>query len=1431
MMSKTSSSAGSAARARRSIFLRVSHAFAAALLVATAPVAFAIQPVTSSQRVAPQAAPHAQDLDVQPELETSVGLVLGVSPHAGVDTFLTRNKGEWEMRWDRRADRPELIQGSGIALIPGKGNALTASSLGLPANEPTDIAVVETRLRDFIAANDDLLRSRGLEFRLDPESSVPYGDGSTHWFVEFAQYAHDIRVKDAHLFFRISHGNIVQFGSHLVAPVKIDATPVSTAANAFDLAVREMAFPAGSVVKDLIEPGELSFVPVAANGANVHDAYLGADGAGYAHRLVWRFVFRIDGNAATYEVLFDAKSNRLVDVRDLNDYVSATVSGGIYPTTNTDAEVVVPFPYTTVTNGSAKITDALGIYDYAGGSATLALNGQYFRIVDTCGSISLANSTDGDLNLGTSAGTDCTTPGFGGAGNTHASRTGFYHLTKINEKARAILPTNTWLKSKVTANMNLNQVCNAYWDGSALNFFKSGTSTGGTFCSDTGEIAAVFLHEWGHGLDTNTGGAASEYGSGEAVGDTFAFLETKDACIGKNFTPSKACHNCNATCTGVRDMSAFALGGSHTIATPANVTSTTGIDCNAYLGLNGIACPYNRPDTGTAYRGPMGWEGHCESYIASTANWDLAQALVTRFGTADGYTAMDRIWYGSLTPSKSAYRIASGGTCNVNATVDGCGSNNWYTVFLAADDDDGNLSNGTPNACRIWDAFNAHGIACGTRPACSGDAPDFTLNVPTPSQLMCAPGSTTYTVDIGSALGFSNPVTFATSGAPTGITATVSPNPAAPGSSATLTVNATGAATAGTSTITISGTAPASAGHSANVQLQVAVGVPGAPVQTAPANNATGVARTPAFSWAADPAAITYTVEIATDSAFANIVASGTSNTSSWTPASALAPTTTYYWRVRSNSPCGNSANSPTFTFTTGVTFPEPYCAVTFPSSVEPITRVNFTGINNPSSATVGGSPALEDFLGVAGGAAIAGQSYPIAIEGNTAGSFSTYISVYADWNHDGTFGTGEKYDIGVITNSTGADGKQATGTVAVPAGALSGNTRFRVIKKYSSSVAYPTACNTAGYGQAEDYTVTVQAAGSNYTIGGTASGLTASGLKLSLNSGAQTLDVASGATTFQFANPVPDNSAYDVQILAQPTGLTCSLSGNTGTVSGGNVTSVAVNCAPTPTYTIGGTVSGLTASGLKLSLNGGAQTLDVASGASSFQFANAVANGIVYNVEISTQPSSQICSVSGGSGTVSGGDVTSIAVTCASIPTYTIGGTVSGLTGSGLKLSLNGNAQTLDVASGATSFQFANPVADGTHYTVEVITQPTGLTCAASSNSGDVTGGNVTNVSIVCTPQAATYSVGGTIIRLSSAGMVLSLNDTQTMGVSANVTAFTFPGKLPDVTAYSVKVQTQPAGLFCTVRNGTGTIAGANVTDVVVDCLDRIFANGFDGG
>jgi Zn-dependent metalloprotease len=647
------------------------------------------------------------DLDVHPSLDTVRSLhgahganTAGISQATALSRFYAENSNQWEVRWDSRADRANLIQGVGVPVLPGRGNSLTAARAGL-SGEPR-VSDVERVLRGFMNQYPELFRVSQEELRLNPKSTVNVGENHEVWFVEFQQVRNGVPVEGANVYFRINNGNIIQFGTEKVAEVNVATTPKIT---------REAAFAAvlGAIrsniaeVSEIVNAGQLKIIPMLTAGERPGELYKGAAGSGYRHALVWEISFRRAEDPATYQAWVNARTGKVLQLVDVNDY--AQVTGGIYPTTNTDAEVVRGLPSCNVTNSTVKVTDSAGNYTYGGGTATVTLNGKYIRISDACGSISKSDSSTGNIAFGTSGGTDCTTPGSGGAGNTHAARTGFYHLTNINRKAASFYPSNSWLAGTLTANMNINNTCNAFWNGSTVNFYRSG---GG--CSNTGEIAAVFLHEWGHGMDTNSGGSASDKGSGEAVGDTFAFLETKNGCIGPNFRPGVNCANCTA-CTGVRDVDDFSLGGSATIAKPSNVASDTGINCDRYT------CPYTSGLS--AYQGPMGYEGHCESYIASSANWDLAQSLTSYWGTTTGWSKMDAIWYKSLTPSKSAYQVASGGKCNPAATVNGCGSTNWYTVFLSADDDDGNLTNGTPNGCRIWDAFNAHGIACGSRPACT----------------------------------------------------------------------------------------------------------------------------------------------------------------------------------------------------------------------------------------------------------------------------------------------------------------------------------------------------------------------------------------------------------------------------------------------------------------------------------------------------------------------------------------------------------------------------------------------------------------------------------------------------------------------------------------------------------------------------------------
>ena len=104
-----------------------------------------------------------------------------------------------------------------------------------------------------------------------------------------------------------------------------------------------------------------------------------------------------------------------------------------------------------------------------------------------------------------------------------------------------------------------------------------------------------------------------------------------------------------------------------------------------------------------------------------------------------------------------------------------------------------------------------------------------------------------------------------------------------------------------------------------------------------------------------------------------------------------------------------------------------------------------------------------------------------------------------------------------------------------------------------------------------------------------------------------------------------------------------------------------------TADYSIGGSITGLTTSGLELQ-NNSTDDLTISGGATSFTFATRVASS--YAVTVKTQPTGLTCSLSNASGTATA-DVTNIAISCVN-QDYSIGGSITGLTGSGLVLQNN---------------------------------------------------------------------------------------------------------------------------------------------------------------
>ena len=430
----------------------------------------------------------------------------------------------------------------------------------------------------------------------------------------------------------------------------------------------------------------------------------------FDYRLAWVVRASIRDDGGTWEGLVDAATGELIAFEDKNQYVGRKAVGGVYPVSNDQRPLdgieqhPWPLPYLNVATATGAITtDAGGHIGCAVGTLQTALVGRHVRINDACGAIN-ETSVLGDLDLGfgpTATASDCVVPPGHSPGDTKAARSGFYELTRINQQARGYLPTNVWLQSALLANMNVNSTCGALWSGTGFVQFYRESAT----CRNSGEIAAIFDHEWGHGMDNNGVNPAIS-NPAEGIADVHAFLRLNTSCIGRGFFRNMVCGgygnacigNPATGCTGVRDIDF----DQRACGRPATITSVTTGFPNGFCvdGIQRPACP-----TGTA--GPCGRLGHCEAALIGETAFDLGRRDLPASGL-DANTSHElatRLFFlGSQT-------VTAWYTC---AVCGGCSATGGYLNVLAADDDDGNLANGTPHMLAIRAAFERHQIHCAT---------------------------------------------------------------------------------------------------------------------------------------------------------------------------------------------------------------------------------------------------------------------------------------------------------------------------------------------------------------------------------------------------------------------------------------------------------------------------------------------------------------------------------------------------------------------------------------------------------------------------------------------------------------------------------------------------------------------------------------------
>jgi hypothetical protein len=721
--------------------LRLTGALFITVILSGAAIAFAAD--------APQGDPVASRSTGHPDLFiASVHLPLDQLPSAlasGLRVSLSGLSINPDLAaFDLRAGRfGSLVAKTPLVPGAGVGNTLTWAVLGrlAPATDAAYRDAAWQAFRAWLQANQGVLGVNSAELGA-PNVSAYENNRLMHIYAP--RVYGGVPVRDSFVKATLNSGNLVLYATRNWGTIDISTTPTLSADAARGILAGHLS---GFTVSEFGSP-ELGIVPLV-SGANPEASV----GNGYAYRLAWSIDAKVEGSDGSWEALVDSKSGELLAFYDRNSYIDQKkVVGGVFPVSNDglspggipDGIEQPGYPMSRafiVPTGGAQLTaNSEGLVTVNGEYRT-SLTGPFVRIQEGCGVVDERTACDA-LDLGTGAGRDCLRPSGHSFGDTRSARTGFYELNRIIDQAKSwvgstalnSLPTVGWLNLQFPAKMNIENACNAFFSPAdttapttgSINFYRQG-NLGTNFCRNTGEIPAVFDHEWGHGLDTfdNAKGVSLP---GEFYADAASIVRLNQSCIARGFFFSNPtggfCPGNGDVCTecsGVREVDWMKRLSQmpHDLAWVLDQNPTIPGNCGARIVP---PTPFNA--------GPCGFNTHCEGTIIGESFWDLLKRDLPCHGkgwesVAGGAVSGGRCKGADPNPTideKTALvagtrlfylagpGVVTGYQCDVR--VGGCNADSWYMAFLAADDDDGSIENGTPHALAIYDAFRRHGIAC-----------------------------------------------------------------------------------------------------------------------------------------------------------------------------------------------------------------------------------------------------------------------------------------------------------------------------------------------------------------------------------------------------------------------------------------------------------------------------------------------------------------------------------------------------------------------------------------------------------------------------------------------------------------------------------------------------------------------------------------------
>ena len=384
------------------------------------------------------------------------------------------------------------------------GSMLSGAKLERSTN-PAD--VVEAALA-YIAENQEILGVSADDVKLNKKALLLDKDVQ---FVKFDVYRNGIKIEDASIDLRYKQGQLVQV-------LNMSFSEAST-----DIRQSQAGL-------DKVASGML----LANSATHLGSSYrVRQANKGYELVLVERY--SVDTSADRFTVSVEAANAKIFEVRPSKFNLDGDATGQVHARWYGEALTSVPYSGLNLAHtGGSITTDATGNFGGAPESAQPKLDGfsgPQVKVELKTGDKVVRDGLRVRDRWNVVFAKNDQTPAL--EDKNVAQSMLFYHTNNIINTARKYIQS-PWFDTQLTANANLAQTCNAHWDGTTINFYSAG---GG--CANTGLISDVVFHEWGHGLDHNTGGIADGAFS-EGFGDIMSLIKTRSNILGIGFRTTGA---------------------------------------------------------------------------------------------------------------------------------------------------------------------------------------------------------------------------------------------------------------------------------------------------------------------------------------------------------------------------------------------------------------------------------------------------------------------------------------------------------------------------------------------------------------------------------------------------------------------------------------------------------------------------------------------------------------------------------------------------------------------------------------------------------------------------------------------------------------------------------------------------------------------------